>query len=42
MKYTSPITGKEVSKKQYLEIMFGKDFMQSNNKGTLIEYNYKK
>lgn len=42
MKYTSPITGKEVSKKEYFEIMFGKKFMQSNNKGTLKEYNYEK
>ena len=42
MKYVSPITGREVSKKQYFEIMFGKDFIQSNNKGTLIEYNYEK
>ena len=42
MKYKSPITGKEVSKKQYFEILFGVEFMQRNNKGTLIEYNYEK
>lgn len=42
MKYTSPITGKEVSKKEYFNIMFGEEFIQSNNKGTLKEYNYEK
>tara|TARA_B100000497_G_C7555451_1_gene335412 strand:+ start:330 stop:458 length:129 start_codon:yes stop_codon:yes gene_type:complete len=42
MKYTSPITGKEVSKKEYFQIMFGKEFIKSNNKGTLKEYNYEK
>ena len=38
MKYISPITNKEVNKAEYFEIMFGKEFMKSKDKGTLKEY----
>ena len=38
MKYISPITNKKVNKAEYFEIMFGKEFMKSEDKGTLKEY----
>ena len=38
MKYISPITNEEVNKAEYFEIMFGKDFIKSKDKGTLKEY----
>ena len=38
MKYISPITNKEMNKAEYFEIMFGKEFMKSKDKGTLKEY----
>jgi len=38
MKYISPITDKEVNKAEYFQIMFGKDFIESKDKGTLKEY----
>ena len=38
MKYFHPITKKEITKKELFEIMFGKEFMESNDKGTIKEY----
>ena len=36
--YTHPRTGVTVSKAEYFNIMFGKEFMSSNDKGTIEEY----
>ena len=38
MKYISPITNKEVNKAEYFQIMFGKEFIESKDKGNLKEY----
>ena len=38
MKYLHPITKQEITKKELFEIMFGKEFMESNNKGQIREY----
>jgi hypothetical protein len=36
--YTCPITGADISKEHYFNIMFGKDYMNSNDKGRIKEY----
>ena len=41
MKYTHPITKKEISKKEMFELMFGKQFMKSTNKGKKVIYKNK-
>ena len=38
MKYLHPITKEEITKKELFEIMFGKRFMKSKNKGEIKEY----
>ena len=38
MKYLHPITKQEITKKELFEIMFGKEFMESNDKGQIREY----
>jgi len=38
MKYIHPITKKEITKKELFEIMFGKQFMKSKNKGKKVTY----
>ena len=38
-KYFHPITKIEITKKELFEIMFGKKFMKSSNKGEIREYN---
>ena len=37
-KYYHPVTKVEMSLKDYMELMFGKEFMNSKDKGTLKEY----
>ena len=37
-KYYHPVTKVEMSRKDYMELMFGKEFMKSTDKGTLKEY----
>jgi hypothetical protein len=37
-KYYHPVTKVEMSLKDYMELMFGKEFMDSKDKGTLKEY----
>ena len=38
MKYLHPITNKEITRKELFEIMFGKQFMNSDNKGEKVNY----
>ena len=38
MKYLHPITKQEITEKELFEIMFGKEFMESNDKGKIREY----
>ena len=37
-KYYHPVTKVEMSRKAYMELMCGKEFMNSTDKGTLKEY----
>ena len=37
-KYYHPVTKVEMSLKDYMELMFGKEFMNSKDKGKLKEY----
>ncbi len=39
MQYLHPITKEKITKKELFEIMFGKKFMKSSNKGEIREYN---
>tara|TARA_R100001530_G_scaffold60360_3_gene43625 strand:+ start:1268 stop:1558 length:291 start_codon:yes stop_codon:yes gene_type:complete len=39
--YRHPITKQAMTKKDYFELMFGKEFMDSNDKGSLKEYDEK-
>ena len=36
--YKNPVTGENVTKAEYFAIMFGDEFMSSNDKGTIKEY----
>jgi hypothetical protein len=36
--YLHPITKKELSEKEFMNFMFGEEFMNSKDKGTLKEY----
>ena len=38
MKYLHPITKEEITRKELFELMFGKRFMKSNDKGAIKEY----
>ena len=35
MQYLHPITKKEITKKELFEVMFGKEFMESNDRTNL-------
>ena len=37
--YLHPFTQEVISKEEFFNIMFGEEFMESNDKGTLKEYN---
>tara|TARA_R100000315_G_scaffold61685_2_gene40780 strand:+ start:122 stop:253 length:132 start_codon:yes stop_codon:yes gene_type:complete len=37
-KYYHPVTKVEMSREEYMKLMFGKEFMSSTDKGTLKEY----
>ena len=39
--YTHPITNEVMTKKDYFNLMFGQEFMGSNDKGTLKQYDEK-
>lgn len=36
--YVHPFTQEVISKEEFFKVMFGEEFMQSNDKGTLKEY----
>ena len=38
IKYKHPLTNKQMTKKDYFILMFGAEFMASNDKGRLREY----
>ncbi len=42
MQYLHPITKEKITKKELFEIMFGKEFMESNDKGKIKEYDEEK
>ena len=39
--YTHPITNEVMTKKDYFNLMFGQEFMESKDKGTLKQYDEK-
>tara|TARA_R100001460_G_scaffold93467_1_gene135384 strand:+ start:149 stop:289 length:141 start_codon:yes stop_codon:yes gene_type:complete len=36
--YLHPITKEELSEREYMNVMFGEEFMKSHDKGVLKEY----
>ena len=39
--YIHPVNGKTITKNEYFNFMFGKEFMKSNDKGRIKEYEIK-